>query len=1470
MSSSATTPYTFQHALEAIKGGEPIVQAGQKLLSELTEAERLSLLDGDTPFWEGMHDMFCDRYNRVPYIMGSIPRLGIPGVRFADGPRGIVMNESTAFPVSMARGATWDTSLERRVGDAIGLEAKAQGANYFGGICVNLPRHPAWGRIQETYGEDPLLLGEFGLALTESVQKHVMACVKHYALNSMENARFRVDVELDEDVLHEVYLPHFKKIVEGGVASVMSSYNSVNGEWAGQNNHLLNEILRDQWGFDGFVLSDFVFGLRDAALSVKNGLDIEAPFSQQRNMHLKDALASGELAWSDVDRACLRILHKELEFEVKTEASQPAPSVIFSKEHRALAREVSQRSMVLLKNDKVDGNPLLPLHAPKLSKIAIVGRLANSSNTGDKGSSQVFSPHVVTPFEGLKAVLPNVEIILDDSDSVERAQELASKVDLVICIVGYNDKDEGEYLVDALEDNPPLLKVFPPAKTAKEKEALAIIQGNSTKGKSEGSLEVGAGGDRKSLRLREQDEKLIDAVAARNPRTVVSIITAGAVIMEAWKDKVPAIIMSWYSGSDGGPALADVLFGQVDASGRLPFSIPKDEAHLPFFDREATKIRYDRWLGQHLLDKLNVQAAFPLGFGLSYTTFSTANLRVDEADIHKEKDEMLVRFSVSNTGSRGGRYIAQIYGLPGLDNFPSRVLLGFTPVDLDAGQSKDVAVSVSLRPLQRWVNGTFKLPGKDVGIELASFAGDSSALNMSSCFGFRKSRTEEREPLLPQYRDDTTMQGELHQNLHTYQMLRAFSRGFMPSNEQTIANLRTFLAADILNPENQDLSDSGRALVHYLKTWLNQFIELLQHKNEHDQIQDFIWYLTHAKVSVDYEDIAQRAAKSKSKADAAVGTVHTIKTMKSSLLLTNSDFRIFLSDLSKIGREVFKDTAFTLSEVSQEAGRRLGPSKEDQGTLKESGAEEQTPPSVQNLGNEVSEVSKVIAESGAKVAEEAEHSFADRVSSDEKATLLHRLKEAVTNLRKRTDYSDSVSTLSLLLKRYAITYSHIVENTMETVEDDVNSNPETERAVRNFWTFLKSFGVQKEWQELERRFKKIMEHGKSDPQFDELIRQTGNALQDMFTDPGFFDHAEERFQDLRTQSHQLTSNSSLREDIDGLLAQLQSTFHSVLQDQDIAKLIQTSTRIAKILSPTHQYTNGELITDSINVFVPLLVQAIQYIPIPRLEIATPEIDLLLENLILEPGTTVNHTSFLPYRLRVETRNDLEIRKARFRTTSSTQSLVTIKIDGLSIRANEIGYWLRTHSSFLRLIDEGIASFQLDERGVDIHIDVEIGKEKLEKILSLRSVKVHIHKLNYTLRKSKFAFCAWLFKPLIRPIIRKAMEIQIAHVLADGLHAANRELLFARERLRATRISNPDDLWTFLKAVGTRLVPEQDPDLYTRVGIAQSGKGAFKGRYAPGSLVKLWNEEAALAPDRIRENEQDGWRNTIFDVHGSEA
>jgi beta-glucosidase len=268
---------TFDDARQAVASGTPPTEAARGLVAVLTADEKLWCLDGDAPTWAGLTFLGRGGYHLGPGPAAQVDRVGLPGVHFSDGPRGVVVGNATCFPVAMARGATWDPELEERIGDAIGREARAVGATLTGAVCVNLLRHPAWGRAQETYGEDPHHVGELGAAFTRGLQHHLLATVKHFACNSMENARFTVDVEVDEVALHEVYLAHFRRIVDEGVASVMSAYNSVNGEWCGQNHALLTDVLRDEWGFEGFVHSDWIFGLRDAAASLSAGLDLEMP-----------------------------------------------------------------------------------------------------------------------------------------------------------------------------------------------------------------------------------------------------------------------------------------------------------------------------------------------------------------------------------------------------------------------------------------------------------------------------------------------------------------------------------------------------------------------------------------------------------------------------------------------------------------------------------------------------------------------------------------------------------------------------------------------------------------------------------------------------------------------------------------------------------------------------------------------------------------------------------------------------------------------------------------------------------------------------------------------------------------------------------------------------------------------------------------------------------------------------------------
>ncbi|KAF4554536.1 Hypothetical protein D9617_4g002910 [Elsinoe fawcettii] len=736
---------------------------------------------------------------------------------------------------------------------------------------------------------------------------------------------------------------------------------------------------------------------------------------------------------------------------------------------------------------------------------------------------------------------------------------------------------------------------------------------------------------------------------------------------------------------------------------------------------------------------------------------------------------------------------------------------------------------------------------------------------MSSCFGLRKSRTDDREPLLPQYEDDTSLQRELHQKLHTYQMLRAFGQGYMPSTEQTIIHLRTLLAADILNPQDASLSDSGRILVKYTKRFLQELMDLLQHKVSEDQIQDFIYYLSRSRIHVDTDKIARRTARSNAQASAraAYDSFNTV----SSLLLTNSDFRIFLSDLNTVAREVFQDTAQSVSKVADQAAKQIEGSAPNGNDLAKPTNGEVTAPSNSDLQQQVGDVAEVVASGTTTVIQDAEESALEKLKGDEGEAMIGRLKSAVSKLRQRPDYSESVSILSTLFKRIVLSYSRVAEDAAAAVEDSVNENAELDRAAKNLWLLVRSFGDTKAWDELESKFRQLSSHMEKDPEFEKSMIEVGNGIQAMLTDPSFFDDAQGRIDELREKSSQSKASQSMRDDVEAFIHQLDITIKSVLQDKDVARLIQTSTQLFQIVSPHHSLANQDLITDAVNVFIPLLINAVQYIPIPRLEVSTPEIDLLLEPLIISPGRTVNHTSFLPHHLRIETFNAFDVRAARFRTVTNSSHNVTFKLDGLSVAAQDVGFWFRTHAGIFRLADEGIASFALDERGMDIHVDVEIAKERMEKMVTLKDVRVHIHKLNYTLKKSKFSFLSWIIKPLLRPILRKVMEKQIAQAVAEFFHSANRELLFARERLRATRIADPKDLVTFFRAIAARLTPEDDGEVYTRLGVDEPGKGIFKGVYAPGSVVKVWREEAREAAERIEEGgDVRGWRNEVFDLH----
>ena len=599
-------------------------------------------------------------YNVVPYGAGGLEKHGVPPMLFCDGPRGVVcgVGKSTCFPVTMARGATFDKDLEEKIGHAIGKEVRAFGGNLFAGVCVNLPYHPGWGRSQETYGEESFAIGQMGAALTRGVQDEgVMVCVKHFAFNQMENARFKVSVTCDQRTEKEVFLPHFKDCIDAGAVSVMSAYNRYNGTMCGHHDYLLNEVLKKEWGFDGFVMSDFFYGVKDTVAGANGGQDIEMPVTHFFGDWLIRAVRDGFVPEARIDDAALRILRTILAFD--DNHKEYDESVLACPEHVALARRAAEESITLIKNDGV-----LPLNKKEIHKLALIGKLAKAPNIGDYGSSRVRPPYVVTIEEGLKREHPEAVILsCDGSDSAE-VRHLAAEADAAVFVLGYDHDDEGEF-----------------------------VTANS------GENYLGAtGGDRKNgLGLHDCDVELLRTAGHVNPNTAVVLIGGNSILMKEWYDIVPSILMAYYPGMEGGTAVAEILFGTVNPSGKLPFVIPECESDLPPIDWEATDQYYEYYHGYARLDKKGVTPLVPYGFGLSYTSFAFSGLSVK-----RDESGLTASVTVTNTGEREGDEIVQLYvGYPdsAVDR-PLRQLRGFERVSLRSGESKLVTIACPAEKLK--------------------------------------------------------------------------------------------------------------------------------------------------------------------------------------------------------------------------------------------------------------------------------------------------------------------------------------------------------------------------------------------------------------------------------------------------------------------------------------------------------------------------------------------------------------------------------------------------------------------------------------------------------------------------------------------------------------------------------------------------------------------------------------------------
>ncbi len=675
---------------------QQIQSKAEDLLKKMNLKEKVMLLSGN---WQMIRDsiIYKRTYNPVPIKSHGNRRLRIKPIAFTDGPRGVVMGNSTCFPVSMARAASFDREMEYQIGDAIGKEARAQGANYFAGVCVNLLMHPAGGRAQESYGEDPYLIGEMGAQLVRGVQKNnVMACVKHYALNNMENRRFYVDVDCTERTLREVYLPHFKKCVDAGCASLMGSYNRFRSDQASESRHLLNDILRDEWGFEGFTITDFIFALRDGAKAVKAGMDVEMPIPVHFGLELKKAVEEGRLSENEINTAVLRVLKTQLAFESTPDPVKYDKSMIASAEHVALARKAAEESMVLLKNE----NDVLPL-SKDIRKVLVIGHLADQANTGDHGSSNVYPPSVVTALQGIREKLGgSAQVIHVAETEIEQIRELAPKASAVIIIAGNDYNDEGEYVMP--DEDIDSVALIAQGFLNNGSKVLGTLMSKAKAGRENTSYTTSdgkpVGGDRRSLSLREKEIEAVRTAGALNKNTVVALVCGSMIMTKEWEDSVSSILYSWYSGMEGGHALANILFGDVNPSGRLPFVIPEDESHLPQVDFfHANEIRYEFNHGYRKLDRDGHKPAYPFGYGISYTDFSYGS-----PELEKTEDEVVIRIPVKNTGKLDGTEIVQVYAAVPESAVERHVrqLKGFVRLPLHVSEEKTAEIHIPTEELK--------------------------------------------------------------------------------------------------------------------------------------------------------------------------------------------------------------------------------------------------------------------------------------------------------------------------------------------------------------------------------------------------------------------------------------------------------------------------------------------------------------------------------------------------------------------------------------------------------------------------------------------------------------------------------------------------------------------------------------------------------------------------------------------------
>jgi len=657
------------------------------VLKAMTLDEKIALLHGvGMPTDDPVTPENAPSNRGVGYAVG-VPRLGIPGIDMSDAAYGVRSSGvngrySTALPANVAAAASWDTEAAYEYGALIGRELRAQGFNMSLGGGANITREPRNGRTFEYLGEDPVLAGTLVARLIEGTQSaHVVGDLKHYALNDQESGRTAVDISISKRAARESDLLAFEIAVQKGKpAAVMCSYNRVNGDFACENNFLLNETLKQAWKFPGFVVSDWG-ATHSTEKASAAGLDNEQPGDIFYNAKFKAAVEAGRISTAELDEHVRRILRSMFAVGVVDHPRQR--SVIDPFAGFETARKIEEGSIVLLKNEKA----VLPLNNAKIKSIAVIGAHSDVGMISGGGSAQVdpiggnaimppgegathWQDHIwfpSSPLKAIKARAPQATVTYDPGTDPAAAAEAAKKADVAI--------------------------VF-----AEQWEAEGM--------------------DLPSLSLHDNQDAIIAAVAAANPHTIVVLETGSPVTMP-WVEKPAAILEAWYSGSDGASAVGNVLFGTVNPSGKLPNTFPKSEADLPHptitqpppqsakFDGASAPeewakglppfpVAYDEGVkvGYKWYDTEKKPVLFPFGFGLSYTTYAYSNLKIADGETVK------ATFTLANTGARAGAEIAQVYAaLPATAQEPPKRLVGFAKVKLDPKQKQTITVEIDKKYL---------------------------------------------------------------------------------------------------------------------------------------------------------------------------------------------------------------------------------------------------------------------------------------------------------------------------------------------------------------------------------------------------------------------------------------------------------------------------------------------------------------------------------------------------------------------------------------------------------------------------------------------------------------------------------------------------------------------------------------------------------------------------------------------------